>query len=152
MPLTGRGQKLETYEYNFDMVPANPEWQEYLADTCARLVSEYGVDGIYLDSAGWQYNHVVATAGNTSKVYDPEEYNIGWVTLLKKVREAVKNVNNEAIVLCESGSGPMLYAVDGGWTSDFVWGMTTTTETLALSPLRYAMNNPWYCYQWGDDI
>lgn len=134
------GRRFEAYEYNYSMVPNHVEWQDHLASICKTLVKDYGVDGIYLDSLGWQFGHANSVASDPTTVYAPDEYNAAWVTLLKKVRETVKAANAEAIVLCESGCGPMLYAADGGWTSDFAWGKTTTEENMTASPLRYAMS------------
>jgi len=138
--LDAYGNRWEAYGYNYSMVPNNVEWQNKLAEICETLVRDYGVDGIYLDSLGWQFGHANSVASDPTTVYTPDDYNAAWVTLLKKVRDTVKAGNPDAVVLCESGCGPMLYAADGGWTSDFAWGKTTTKEEMTESPLRYAMS------------
>lgn len=36
----------------YNMCASHPEWQDYLAKTCARVANETGCDGIYLDEGG----------------------------------------------------------------------------------------------------
>ena len=135
------GRRREDYQYNFSMVPSFEKWQNKLATICGDLVRDYGVDGIYLDSLGWQFSHVNSVSEENGRIISPEDYDAGWVTLMKKVRSAVKSVKPDAVVLAESGCGPMLYTIDGGWTSDYAWGETTSANGLSGSPLRYSRSS-----------
>lgn len=124
-------------DYSYSMSCAVPEWREYLVGVCVRLVEEYGVDGIYFDSMGNQWNHSYYTnaLGKTSTI---KEYNEGFVAMCKETREAIQKVNPEAVVLAEAGASTAEFT-DGGLSGDFLWGKTVSDPRIMASPVRYGM-------------
>lgn len=126
-----------SYGLCYTMIPAYETWQNYLVNQCVRLVEDYGVDGIFLDSLGWQWNHWYYNQAELD-IYSLEEYNQGFIELNNRIREAIREINPEAVVLSESAGGPLPAYNDGGWASQNVWGKTTDIGVIVASPVRYA--------------
>lgn len=129
----------DTYALCYTMVGAYEQWQDYCVKICENLVKEYDVDGIFLDSMGWQWNRLYYTQGGKT-IYSYEEYNQGMITLNNRVREAIRQIKPDAVVISESAGGPLPAYNDGGWASQNVWGDTTTIGAILGSPVRYAAN------------
>ena len=122
---------------SYSMSCAVEEWREYLVDVCVRLVEEYGVDGIYFDSMGNQWNHSYYT-NIQKKTSTIQEYNQGFIAMCQETREAIKKVNPDAVLLCEAGASTAKYT-DGGFSGDFLWGKTVSDPRILASPVRYGM-------------
>lgn len=124
-------------EYTYSMSCAVEEWRNYIVEVCVRLVEEYGVDGIYFDSMGNQWNHSYYTnaLGKTSTL---QEYNAGFIAMCTETREAIQAINPEAVLLCEAGA-PLTQYTDGGLTGDFIWGKTVSNPNITASPIRYGL-------------
>ncbi len=133
--------KIDTsYALCYTMIPAYKEWQDYVVETCKRLVEEYGVDGIFLDSLGWQWNHWFYV--NAEKhIYSLEEWNQGFITLVQRIRETIREIKPDAVVLSESAGGPLPAYNDGGWAAQNTWGDTAQTGAIWASPVRYAYSS-----------
>lgn len=129
----------DSYALCYTMVAAYDKWQDYIVGVCEKLVQEYDVDGIFLDSLGWQWNRLYYTRAD-EEIYSYEEYNQGFLELNNRVREAIRKIKPDAVVLSESAGGPLPAYNDGGWASQNVWGDTTTAEGILASPVRYASN------------
>ena len=139
-----------SYPYNYTMCSALSEWRKYICDVCIRLVQEYDVDGIFLDSMGWQWNHNYMTLAD-NHVYSLKEYNDGFLAMTAEVRQVIKEIKPDAVVLSETGGGPLVRYNDGGWTADFAWGKTVSNPIIISSPLRYAIPEA-NIYSNGDTI
>lgn len=127
-----------SYPYNYTMCAALEAWRAHIRKICVELVEEYDVDGIFLDSMGWQWNHNYMTLAD-NRVYSLKEYNDGFLAMTVEVREAIKAIKPDAVVLSETGGGPLSRYNDGGWTADFAWGKTISTGKILASPLRYGI-------------
>jgi hypothetical protein len=96
------GPEAEPYTGNWKMCPACPGWVEHMITVCRRLVGEYGVDGIHIDSFGAQrmgyrcmnpeHNHPI---GETQVFHD------GRVELTRQVRKALHEEKYEAVIMIE---------------------------------------------------
>lgn len=129
----------DSYALCYTMVAAYDQWQDYCVKICKELVEKYDIDGILLDSMGWQWNRLYFTQGG-KEIYSYEEYNQGMIELNNRVREAIREIKPDAVVLSESGGGPLPAYNDGGWAAQNVWGDTTQAEGILASPVRYASN------------
>ena len=129
----------DSYSLCYTMVAAYEQWQDYCVKICEELVREYDIDGIFLDSLGWQWNRLYYTDGG-KKIYSYEEYNQGFIELNNRIREAIREIKPDAVVLSESAGGPLPAYNDGGWAAQNVWGDTTQAEGILASPVRYASN------------
>jgi hypothetical protein len=105
------------YPGNYKMVAPFVPWQDNLVSVAQRLVRDYGADGIFLDSYGWQMNWQVAV-GASSKYYSPQEYNLGVLQLTTRIRSAIRTINPEAAVMGETTAGPLVHVWDGGLSAD----------------------------------
>ena len=86
------------------MVAAFGAWQEYITSVCERLVCLCGVDGIFLDSYGWQMNWPMETK-EERRLYTPNEHVQGVLQLTGRVRNAIRRIKPDAVVLGETASG-----------------------------------------------
>jgi len=127
---------VEAYEAYYTMLFENPDWQDYLAEMCAHLVRDYGIDGIFYDSMGWQWNRRMYDKDGRRHTCD--ENSLGLLELIRKTRAAISAVNPEAVIMSESGSGPLLWHLDGGLTCDLCWPNTGYIKHVVSAPTRYA--------------
>ena len=126
-----------SYSLCYTMQPANKAWQDEVVKICERLVEQYDVDGILLDSLGWQWNHLFYTLSE-KVMYTMDEYNVGLLTLSTRVRKAIRAIKPDAVVLSESGAGLMIGRNDGGFTADYCWSNATGNDYVLESPTKYA--------------
>lgn len=132
------GERDATYAYNYTMIPAYQEWQQYIVEKCRALMEETGADGIYLDSMGWQWNRVQWVLAE-KKLYQPEMYNKGFIQLADAIRQAIREVNPDAVVMSEAMGSALQGHVDAAWTADYTgWAKHHDADMLRESPLRYA--------------
>jgi len=103
---------------------------------CAHLVRDYGIDGIFYDSMGWQWNRRMYDKDGRRHTCD--ENSLGLLELIRKTRAAISAVNPEAVIMSESGSGPLLWHLDGGLTCDLCWPNTGYIKHVVSAPTRYA--------------
>jgi len=125
------------------MVSTFEPWRQHLRETARRLV-DYGADGIFLDSYGWQLNRPMRPA-STAHFVTASEHARGVTELVDLVRSDIRRARPDGcVVLCESASGPMRRHADGGLTADFATFSAVFDEPavnkrrLLGSPLRYA--------------
>ncbi|MBR4941694.1 MAG: hypothetical protein IKZ19_06825 [Clostridia bacterium] len=88
-----------TYDGFVHMCCGSEEWQDHLANTCARLVADTGVDGIRLDSFAFYHWPCYDPAHHHHSPFDCNKW---MIRLLKKVRSAVTAVKPDAILATES--------------------------------------------------
>lgn len=109
-------------------------WSEYICGLAEKMVRDYGVDGFHLDSYGCQWdwkdynpNHPGAT--------DPAKFNQGAVNLVKTLRERIRKINPDAVVILECSERPELLDVcDGGQLDSAAW---------QYSPIKVLNEKPW---------
>jgi len=132
------GALYHQYPQNYPMVSCLPVWQNFIVDKAKSLVRNFEADGIYLDSWGWQMNWPMKTSLE-NVLYNPFEYNEGVLALATKVREAIRSVRPDAIVMGESTSGALSRCWDGGLSADFAWLRRQNQDRIIGSPVRYGM-------------
>lgn len=124
---------------NFAMIAPFRPWQDYVLAVALRLVHEYGADGIFLDSWGWQWNWPLQNS-EMGRPCTPWEYSRGVLELADRVRDVI---GPDRVVLCESTSGQLGQFVHGGLSSDLgqkVAGQRWRNQSRILaSPVRYGM-------------
>lgn len=91
------GKSLESYEKNYSMLAPCTERQDYVAEISKKLVNRYDVDGIFLDSYGYQFSLKVYDF--QQKLYSPMEWNRGVYELTDKVRTAVTEIKPDVVIL-----------------------------------------------------
>ena len=89
-----QGKEWNVYDYCHTMVPALPEWQAHIRKVVERLVHEYGADGIFLDSFGWQMNwpmrvDYLGPSGRQEHDHRPLDYARGVLALADDVMETI---------------------------------------------------------------
>lgn len=131
------GELLEDFRWCYTMCSSYKPWQDHIVEICRRLVEDYGADGIMLDSWGWRWNQ---SYFNTAEgiTYTSEDISRGVLELNDRVREMVRSINPDAVVISESGSGPFIYHNDGGFTADFCWAQSGDGILLS-SPTKYGL-------------
>ena len=125
-------------QYYHTMVPALPDWQTHVAKVVDRLANGYGVDGVFLDSFGWQMNYPMYVKTLTTELQCwPVDYARGVLTLTDLVRS---KIGQDRVVLVETPSGPTGRHCHGGVSADFAFyvadGLSDQTRITA-SPVRY---------------
>jgi len=122
----------------YTMVAPFRLWQDYLVGVAEKLVRDYDVDGIFLDSWAWQMNWPMLN--NAEQVlYYPKEYSQGVLTLTDRIREAIQAIKPDAVVIGETTSGPISRHWHGGLSADFAWLATQNQGRIIASPVRYGM-------------
>jgi hypothetical protein len=122
------GTYTEHYQGFWHMCPADKEWQDWIAHTCAEIVKTTGVDGFFIDSLTATYNHRCFNPAHHHP--HPDVWNWGVRQMLRRIREEVDKVNPETILIVE-GEGDMAreYA-DGFLAHGHAWTSMTLTEPL----------------------
>ena len=152
-----QGKEWNVYPHCHTMVPALLEWQAHIRKVVERLVHEYGADGIFLDSFGWQMNwpmrvDYLGPSGRQEHDYWPLDYARGVLALADDVMETI---GPERIVLVETPSGPMAHHCHGGVSADFGFhahdGLSNQSRITA-SPVRYGLPEIRYFSNGGDSM
>ena len=132
------GNPTHLYPENFALVPATLAWQDHIVAVATRLVRDFNVDGIYLDSMGWEMNWPSTTLSE-QRVYTAKEYSLGALALTDRVRAAIRAIRPDAVVMGETTSGPLPHHWDGGLSADFAWLGPQNQQKVLGSPVRYGM-------------
>jgi len=111
----------------FHMCPGCTEWQDYLAETAARLMRETGADGIRLDSLGTYFLPCYNPAHRHAM---PFGYNDWLKQLLSKVRDAVLAVKPDALLTTE---------IPVDWFGQWFHGALTQVYPRDLPAMRLAV-------------
>jgi hypothetical protein len=128
------------YVGNYSMVAPFKPWQDFISGVAKRLVGQYGVDGVFLDSYAWQMNWPVHNSAE-GRNYSPLEDSSGVLSLTDRIRQGIQQLNPEAIVLGETTSGPIGKHWDGGLGAEFATSLFSSAEytvgRILASPSRY---------------
>jgi len=93
-------------------------WAEYLANLCKRLVEEYDIDGVHLDSCGYQWNWQDFHPRHPGADNPQTGFNKYAVELVKLVQARMREVKEDAIVMIEGDDREELLEVcDGAQSS-----------------------------------
>ena len=131
------GGYYEDYDNYWSMCPADRSWQDTLVEICQRLVAEYDLDGIFLDSIGAQWNHPCFNPQH-SHWPDRDRWNAGVTTLVDRVRTAIRQIKPDAIVMTESSCDLLLPFEDGACDGSFIWHAALNADRLLGSPYKTA--------------
>ena len=122
---TPKGPPVEPYPGNWKLCPACQEWRAYLVEVCRRLVGEYGFDGVFVDSYGFQRDWKCVSPTHGHPLGDSHVFNDGCAEMLREIREAIQSIKPEAVVMVE---GPTLFPlypyIDGAQD----WGIHTLSR------------------------
>jgi hypothetical protein len=132
------GELYAHYRNNYSMVASHVPWQDYVVDVAKRLVGEYGVDGIFLDSWAWRMNWPMKNQ-EEGILYTSKQYSQGVLTLADKVRAAIQAIKPEAVLIGETTAGPITRHWHGGLSADFAWMAEINQQRLLASPVRYGI-------------
>jgi len=133
-----QGRLYEHYAHNYSMVAPFRPWQDYLAKTCVRLVRDYGVDGIFIDSWGYQMNWPMQT-DQENVLYSSKQYSQGVLSGVDRIRAAIQAEKPDAVVMGETTAGPLGRHWHGGLSADFMWLKGTNQGRIIASPVRYGI-------------
>lgn len=125
------------YPQNYSLLECLPAWHDYLAKVSERLVRDFDVDGIFLDSLGWQMNW--PAKAEESRLYSPAEYSKGVLTLADRVRQTIQAIKPDLVVIGENASGALPRHGHGGLTADFAWLGGQNQHRVVASPVRYGI-------------
>jgi hypothetical protein len=123
--------------YDKMVAPYKP-WQDHLVRIAQQLVRDYDVDGIFLDSCGWQMNWPVKVQ-ETGAMSSSKQYSQGVLKLVDRVREAIQEIKPDAVVIGETTIGQLGQHWDGGLSADFAWYRWVNQERIIASPVRYGI-------------
>ncbi len=126
------------YRNNYSMITAHKPWQDHLVKVCERLVRDYGVDGIFLDSAAWQTNWRMQNL-EEGVLYSSKQYSQGFLTIADRIRKAIQAIKPDAVVVGETTAGPIARHWDGGLSADFAWLAAQNQNRIIASPIRYGV-------------
>ncbi len=97
----------------FYLMQPRSGWADHLAACCRRLVGDLGADGVFLDSygcqTGWRDYHPDHPGADAPGWFDE-----GAVELTRRIRDAVRQENPEAIVMTECDVQEALNRVTDG--------------------------------------
>jgi len=99
-----------------NLCPGSVLWQDYLSETCKRLVQDTGVDGVYLDSisqippfACYDPRHGHALLNQT--------WNHDVSQIFRRVRDAIREADPNAVLYAEApGADIATAALDGAYS------------------------------------
>jgi len=123
--MTPDGPPVKPYPGSWHMCSACPGWVDHLAAVCRRLAGEYGVDGVHVDSYGYQRDWRCVSTQHGHEPGKAAVFNDGCVELVRRLREAAQEENPEAVVMVEGPMRPALFRhIDG--CQD--WGIHTLSR------------------------
>lgn len=112
-------------------------WADYITSTCARVVKDTGIDGIYLDElalprACYNQEHY---HNKTLKQTIPISL---FIDNIVKARTAIRNSNPDAILMTEhAGSDYFSQFFDGSWAQTFYSGFPFSEKYFDENSLNY---------------
>lgn len=127
-------------------------WQDYLAETCGRLVHDTGIDGIYLDEMAFLFPCYNPEHSHYQKgmIYSPELY----ARLMNEVTRSMRKWNPEAILMGEhAGADYFTQFFDGAWSEQYYRGAYPFAEKVYDD---YNINFFRFCFpefktaEWGE--
>ena len=119
-----KGPPAEPYPGNWKLCPGAEGWLAYI-EGVARRIGEYGADGIFLDSQGFQKDWKCLSKKHGHKPGRPEVFNNGCTNLVRRVRAALRQGNPEGIVFIEGPTMPRLFRFADG---SLDWGIDTLAK------------------------
>jgi len=130
-----RGSYYDPYVNNWTLCPDSREWVNYLSDICFELTDSLGIDGLYFDSFGFQWDWVCH-----SPLHDhpPGENNFeyGAYQLLREVGDAARSANPDLVIMTEGPERETFRYVDGSQD----WDIAKVLSTPGLENLsRYRL-------------
>lgn len=131
------GELLDIYPDNYTMPPWHPGWRQWVLDKARWIVGEVGADGVFLDSFGWQWNWLSAT-GDDPRPRDARTWNDATVSLVREVRQVIRAIRPDAVVMTESLPATLLGVSDGGLDASFAWNASNNRPGPLRSPVRAA--------------
>lgn len=125
---------------NHTMVPSLPAWVDHIAEVVDRLTNDYGADGIFLDSFGWQMNYPMYVEPHRGKE-GIQQWPIDYARGVLKLTDVVRTViGPDRVVLAETPAGPIGRHCHGGVSADFGFpGDPDGIEKITASPVRYGI-------------
>jgi len=109
-------------------------WNDYIASVAERLIRDHDVDGIHLDSYGCQFGWFSHNPAHPDGL-TPGAFDAGAVDLVIEVRDRVRAIKPEAVVMMEGSDGRnLLAACDGG--QDWSLGWYQTKEWVRSEPAK----------------
>ncbi len=91
-------------------------WTDYICSVAERLVRDFNVDGFHLDSYGCQWDLKDADPRHTGS------FNEGAIRLVRTLRERIRTITPDAIVMLECCERPeLLDLCDGGQIESGAW-------------------------------
>ncbi|MBI3923128.1 MAG: hypothetical protein HY318_17035, partial [Armatimonadetes bacterium] len=132
----------------WDFCVGHPAYQDYLANTSKRLLTETGADGIYLDSMADAYPCYDKSHGHGD---DPAKFSLDT---LRKVRKVIKATKPQAILQIEDPcSEQNLQFIDGVWLKEFemyppMSNYTPNFDAYPIYFLRFYFPEVWFA-DWG---
>jgi hypothetical protein len=128
------------------MAIPDTQWQDYLINAAANVMTATGVDGFFLDSWGWQMNWPVESSAE-NVAYTSQQWTAPALRFVDRFRAKMRTINASAIVMGENNTGQLPFHWDGGSAADLsYWGGGNSAFNqdgglLLASPIRYAMPN-----------
>ncbi|HEY6341782.1 MAG TPA: DUF6259 domain-containing protein [Bryobacteraceae bacterium] len=136
------------YADSYEMVAPFSGWQELITDIAVGLIEGCHADGIFLDSYAWQMNRPMKVQAGP-RIFLAQEYALGVLNLVKKLRAALQQVHPDAVVIGECTAGPIARYWDGGLNADLGFGNIWPcpgdpqglygVQRLTASPVRYGI-------------
>ena len=109
------------YPGSWKLCPAAEGCVEYF-ESVARRMGQYGADGIFIDSYGYQRDWECVSRKHKHPLASKEVFNAGAARLLARVRTALQSERPEAIILVE---GPLLEKLFAHTDGSLDWGIHT---------------------------
>lgn len=88
---------------------------------------------------GSSYMSNRSSFSNIPRLASPLEYSQGVLTLARRVRDSIRAIKPDAIVMGETTSGCPGPGLGGGLSADFAWLAKQNQDKMAGSPVRYGM-------------
>jgi hypothetical protein len=130
----------EPYPGTWKPCPGAEGWVAYV-ESVARRIGEYGADGIFFDSYGFQKDWKCISKEHGHPIGDPEVFDNGCVNVVRRARAALHASNPEAIILTEGPTMERLFeytdgSLDAGMYSlvtRWLWDAQGKTDTITSS-------------------
>jgi hypothetical protein len=132
------------------MAIPDTQWQDYLINAAANVMTATSIDGFFLDSWGWQMNWPVESSAE-NVTYTSQQWTAAALRFVDRFRAKIRNINKDKnvnpVVMGENNTGQLSFHWDGGSAVDLSYwdghngAFNQNGGRLFASPIRYAMPN-----------
>jgi len=119
------------------MCPTTQLWKDKVSHLVKTLVSDYGLDGVYIDQVAIAHANLCHDPSHGHPIGGGNYWIQGYVDLIRAARSWARKANGDACLLSESCIEQFIESFDGFLTLDSSWERTGSNLDLSWEKMGY---------------